>query len=221
MPLAGMTREEVHGRIYANGNTVLMKTEKWMRGEQKMRSYIMSVVCVALLLTVPLVTGAEEDKIDITVGGGLVISPGYNDVLKDAYSHSSVSGGWGWLDMQLGVRFNATPNLSFCPSLDLLLNFVSGSDTYANTIILPSIAVRYMFQKAPSIYLTGEVNYGLPNTGGDRIDADAGGVGFGGAIGYALDTSMNFELGYVNIPVEIGTRDEDFGGVRLKVGASF
>ena len=180
------------------------------------------IVCSALLAALPAVATAQEDATDIILGIGLVISPGYNDVFDDAYSDSSTSGGYGWLDLQFGVRIDTADRLSISPSVDLLVNFVSGSDSYANTIVLPSVSAQYAFEEGSSFFLRGEVNYGIPNMGGDRVDAESGGVGFGGALGYAFDIGIDVELGYVHVPVEINNvLDEDFGGVRIKVRGSF
>ncbi len=180
-----------------------------------------SLLLGVILVGLPVAANAQEkeDKVDVVFGFAFVISPDYHDVLKDAYY--DVAGGYGWLDFQLGARFYINKKLSLTPSIDLLINAVTGDDSFINTIILPSLSVRYSFTELPSIYISGEVNYGIPNTGGDIIDADSDGLGFGAAVGYSLK-NVEFEVGYLTIPVTINNfRDENFGGFRIKMGFAF
>jgi hypothetical protein len=179
-------------------------------------------------------TQSQDDFLQIVGGFGLVISPGYNSTLNDAYSDDyAIEGGYGWLDLMLGIRLNVVRHFSITPGANLLVNFVSGDESFVNTIVLPGVGARYMFKDAPSLYVNGEVNYGFPNTGG-RIESNGGGVGFGGAIGFDFD-GVDISLGYVYIPVEIAEEStspmmwiaseeqttENFGGFILKVMGAF
>ena len=158
----------------------------------------------------------KPESADYVVGFGFVISQGYNDVLKDAYPGGSVSGGYGWMDMQFGVRFNESENWSFTPAVDVLVNFVSGDASFINKVILPSVSARYSFNGVPSFYLGGELNYGIPKTGG-RIDTGSNGLGFGVVAGYAFDWGMEVEMGYLGVPVKVNdSKAENLGGFALR-----
>jgi len=174
--------------------------------------------------TVPPPPTRQKDLADLVLGIGLIISPDYKDVLDDAYHDYSVQGGFGWLDLQLGVRFNVTDKFSLTPGIDLLLNFGSGDVSFTNTIVVPSVSGRYAFLPGPSVYIRGELNLNIPNMGADRIDTETKGIGFGGAFGYAFGNGLELELGYLYVPVEAEwrgrTEDKNFGGVLFKFGAA-
>jgi hypothetical protein len=184
-----------------------------------MQCLLLGVVVFGL----PIAGNAQvEDRVDFVIGLGFVVSSGYKDVLDDSYSDYNINGGYGWLDIELGVRINITEKFSVTPGVDLLINGVSGAESFVNTIILPSVAARYSFMTGSSPYISGEVNYGIPNTGGDRIDAESDGVGFGAGIGYEFDFGLGIEIGYLTIPVTVNNfRDEDFGGFMFKINGSF
>ena len=184
--------------------------------------FLQCILCFAVLMGLShIATAQEEDKTDIVAGFGVIISPDYNDVLDDTYSEYSVSGGYGWIDFQLGVQFKATEQFSITPSVDLLVNFGSGDVSFINTIVVPSISAQYAFKTEPSLYVRGEVNYGIPNIDAD-FDADSDGLGFGGALGYAFGSGVDIELGYLELPVEVNdSSSKNFGGILLKLKGSF
>ena len=185
-----------------------------------------SFVCLASVLMTGLAImarGADatppaaNDPIDFVFGVGLVISPGYNDVLTRSYKNYSTSGGYGWLDLQAGVRLKANPYLSITPGVDWMVNFVAGDVSFMNSIVLPTLSGRLTFMEGASLYIEGEINYGYPSTGSDRFTVESGGVGFGGSVGFAFDAKSSIDLGYRYLPVKVGRATEDFGGVVLRV----
>lgn len=184
----------------------------------KVKSILASVAFTTMLGLAPLFAHAEQKTVQFVTDFGVIISPGYNDVLNDAYHNMSVSGGFGWIDFGLGVRFNATKNLSFSPGIDLLMNYVTGDESYINTLFLPSLDVRLLFQP---VYLRGLVNYGMPNMGSYRLEADSGGAGFGFALGFASESGSGAELGYMTVPVDVDGADKNFGGFFIRYTGAF
>ena len=176
-----------------------------------------AVSALLMLCAAPNIS-AQGEQMQVEVGAGITISPNYGDLLDDVYPGYDFSfGGYGWLDLHVGLRFNATDQLSLTPTLGLLLNYTIADggprdESYLNSIILPSIALRYTFAEVPSLYAGGEVNYGIPNTGSDYYEFDSGGVGFGAFLGYAFDGGWSVEAGYSHVPIEVGTLDENIGG---------
>ena len=182
---------------------------------------------------------AGQKDTQFVVGVGIVISPDYRDLLEAAYPNADLWGGYGWLDLHLGLRFNANENFSITPQLGFLFNLVSidyyyfdyydtwhEEDSYFNTIIVPSISARYAFNKAPSLYLRAEVNYNIPNTGSDAYDFSSGGVGVGGMVGYEFKGGWHLEGGYTYIPVDVewwgGKEDRNIGGgFTVRFGKAF
>ncbi len=182
-----------------------------------------SVLCITVVLVNAVVVAtAQDDSGTEWVGGvGLLIGPGCNDAIEDAYPNHVVSGGYGWLDLELGLRLNATDQFSVTPNIDFLVNFVFGDESFVNMVILPALSARYALGAAPSVYLQGEVNYGIPNTGGDQIETDPGGIGFGATAGYTMKSGVDIELGYLHLPVESNGEDKNFGGALIRVCGTF
>ena len=173
-------------------------------------------------------TASAEDTTDIDLMFGINICPDYNDLLDDAYPDAEISGGYGWLDLGIGLRWKAGDSLSVTPALGLLVNFVVGDESFMNSIILPRIIGRYQFGATPSFYVGAEANYNIPNSGSDRFDFESGGIGFGGVMGYRFEGDWNLEAGYLHIPVDVtpegmsGTvREENMGGVLVRFGKTF
>ena len=203
-----------------------------------MRTRVIQIALAALLMAAPIVAGQESgSSVAIEIGAGADFSSDYNSVLKDIYSDYDLGfGGWGFLDIHLGVRCKLNEQLSVTPTLGVLLNYVivSGGthdDSYLNSILVPSLAARYSFTSTPSAYIGAEVNYNSPNTGSDIYELKSGGVGYGGFLGYAFEGDWNAELGYLYLPVEVAgmnvghydedarvyhPADENFGGVLLR-----
>jgi hypothetical protein len=184
-------------------------------------------VCVVLVaLAVPQAMGAEG-RLKPELGMSLVISPDYNDTLKESYPNSSVSGGYGWLGLHLGLRYQVTEQFLLVPRIGLLFNYVAsvgGGDSFANTIVQPAIAGRLLFTKGSSFYIEGEVSHNTVNTGSDNFDVD-GGVGYAGLLGYQWENGFDIGAGYSVISTDVsnrtGVEDKNFGGVELRFRGTF
>lgn len=166
-------------------------------------------------------------------GAGLVLSPGYRDTLEEAYPNSDIWGGYGWLALSFGMRYEVAPQFEVIPRIGLLVNFVSsvGDDgSFANTIVQPAVGGRYLFNEGDSFFVEGEVSYNAVNTGSDAFDVD-GGIGYAALVGYRWDSGMSVALGYSMLSTDVtykswsgrdgGTGDENFGGVELRFTAAF
>ena len=185
------------------------------------------ITCSVILASLPAIVVAQQDKVDIVTGIGMVIGSGYHDAVVDAYPNVSLDGGYGWLDFQLGAQVNITEQLSITPGVDLWVNFVTGAEEAANTIILPSVALKYSFTEIPSFYVRGALNFNIPNMGLDAMDAD-GGAGFEITGGYVFGFGMDIELGYAYTPVSVNSaggelidEDYDFGGLLFRARYAF
>jgi len=193
---------------------------------------------------VPARQERTESPVKFLASFSIVISPDYRDMLDDAYPEADVTGGYGWLGIDLGAQFKVVDNLTISPTVGLLFNYVSveyeyyyGSsyigketDDYLNYIVLPRIAARYKFISSPiSPYIGAELNYNEPNTGSDRYELESGGLGYGVFIGFSPTENMILEAGYLYVPVEWNYKGYDFpsdknnigGGVLIRVGGAF
>lgn len=179
------------------------------------------LLAIALCGVLPLVSQAEEDAVKFELGVGLVISPDYNDALKDAYSDASVSGGGGWLGFHAGLKLNLGAGFALRPGMDLWLNAVQDpyGDTYANTVLIPNISARYDFTQLPSVFIEAGVNYGVPNTGDDQLEFESAGIGFSGGVGFTFNNDIDVTLSYWHVPSDSPIGEVNLGGVRI--GANF
>lgn len=183
----------------------------------------------ALVMGTPAI--GADNPVGFDVGIGYVLSPGYNDTVNDAYADEDVSGGYGWLDFHAGLPIKVADQFSIRPGLDLLLNGVSSPDddegTYINTIIIPAVKGRFNFTTDASFFVEGGLNYGIPNSGGDRMEFSSGGVGFSLGAGYEFDFDLSLSLSYLYVPVEtevFGEFDlgkENFGGFSILAAYEF
>jgi len=191
-------------------------------------SFIFAIIGAILVLYASSVSHAEEKQTQIYLGAGMVISSDYRSFLNDVYPDADMFGGFGFLEFSAGVRFNASDQLSLTPTLGLLLNYVTVDGThidesYLNSVILPSLALRYRFSDIPSFYAGGELNYGIPHSGSDYYDFDPGGIGYGVLFGYTFVGGWSIETGYRYVPVDIvhyKTKNLG-GGLILRFGKTF
>ncbi len=171
------------------------------------------------------VTEPTPDQFDVVLGFDLVISQDYHDIMEQALSAYQVTGGYGWLGGDFGLRYKLSDQFSVTPSVALWINFLDlGTDIITNTIVLPGISVTYQFQTAPSFYARGELNYNFPNM--DLFPEATGGVGMGATFGYCFDP-LSMELGYLTVPVDVlgdvpfGFDSTNMGGLIFKTSLSF
>lgn len=181
------------------------------------------MVCVVIFLC----SYSQEcmaDKTDLSLGGGIVISPEYDDLLNDVYPDDQMYG--GWLDLNLSIRQEIIKGLTLGPKVDLLADFVFSD--FANLVTLPGLSGRYTFQAVPSVYLQGEIDYAFSHSGTGRFDFESGTVAYGGTVGYAFREELYFEAGYLVIPVDVeldktseARKNTNLGGFLVRLGKSF
>ena len=193
------------------------------------RTQITGMVMMAL---VAVAARGEVGAMKPELGVGLVVSPGYRDTLEQAYPDSEVSGGYGWLELYFGMRYEAAPQFEVIPKIGLLANFVSsvgGDDSFANTIVQPAVGGRYLFSEGDSFFVEGELSYNAVNTGSDSFDVD-GGIGYAALVGYRWEAGFSVAVGYSMISTDVtyedwgadsATGDENFGGVEFRFSGSF
>ena len=183
-----------------------------------MKSVSLVFAIILLFLSQPLSAQIMEEqpkKINIVLGGGMIISPDYHDYLESRFSGSgvTVAGGYGWIGVDAGLQYNVSPNLSIIPEVAFWFNFVDvgSSDLLTNTMIVPGVSARYQFSETPSLFFRGELNLNIPSLDDVFVIEDeyivgtttpSGGIGFGGALGYNFGL-MAMELGYTYLPVDV------------------
>jgi hypothetical protein len=174
-----------------------------------------------------------QDSLKTEVGGRFVISPDYTDVLDAAYPDADISGGYGWLGVDVGLRCRASQSVIITPRVGLLFNYVimvnGGDDDFFNSIIQPALSARYLFSGGSGPFIEGEVTYSSVETGSDAFDVD-GGAGYGGFVGWNWDDRADLSLGYSDIPTDVTythrsraeeTEEVNFGGFEVRVRAAF
>lgn len=194
--------------------------------ERKIMRKFIGAMFVFAVLVVPQASRGE-DMFKPELGFSLVVSPGYNSALKDAYPDADVWGGYGWLGLHAGLRLPVTEQFELIPRIGVLMNYVLDDpygDSYANTIVQPALAGRLLLNEGSSFYIEGELSYNSANTGSDRFDVD-GGIGYAALVGYQWDSGLDLSVGYSVLSTEVtnyaGTSDENFGGVEVRFSYSF
>lgn len=178
-----------------------------------------------LALALPGANG-EENVFKPEFGLNFVISSDYHDTLEETYD--SVTGGYGWMGLQLGLRCKMAEQVQIIPRIGLLFNYVTsvgaGEDNFFNTIVQPALGARLLFTKGSSFYIEGEVSYNNIDMGSDHIDADDG-SGYAGIIGYQSEEGFDFGVGYSVISTDVTTKEgideKNFGGFEIRLKREF
>lgn len=205
-----------------------------------MKTTIISIVAMTMVcgLAAYGVKGDKPDDFDVLIGGGFVISPGYQDYIDDAYSSSlySDSGGDGWLDLYFGVEFRPASQFGIIVGCDLWLNGVDADgglldETYANAIVIPSVYGQLYFTESRMFYINGGINLPMPGTGSDYFEFENNGLGLGANIGVELADLLRIEAGYTYVPITakatsshpvvFDEEDYDFGGAQIRLLLAF
>ncbi len=217
--LSKRARERGYVKCLLQHESLQKEAEQAMRINPK----ISLIVTFVMLFCIAFANDAEAKKLQVDIGTEVVISSDYKDMLEDYYD--DVGGGWGWWGFHLGLRYNVNEQFSVTPTIGVLLNHIEvlgwGDDSYFNSIVVPSIVLRYAFKQAPSLFISGEVNYNFPNSGSDLHEFDSGDIGFGGTLGYVFSGDLSIEAGYTYIPVEVEAESENIGGgIVFRLGTS-
>ncbi len=173
--------------------------------------------------------GAQQSRdgsIALELGAGGLFSPDYRSLLEDVYPDYNLLLGGGWFQLSGGLRYRVNEQLSISPKVDVMLNYVIADggredESYLNYILVPGVNARFSFDKAPSLYVGGELTYNLPHTGSKYYELKSGGLGGGAFLGYVFQGDFFVELGYNYIPVEVGSEKKNLGGVLLRLGKAF
>lgn len=200
-----------------------------------MKMTIKCILAVAVLVGVAArgQTG-KDDNVDLLVGGGFIVSPGYSDFIDDAYkSPNSTSDGEGWLDLYVGVEIRPAKQFGVLLGCDMLINGVDVSgggpldENYANIIMVPSVYGQLYFTETRTFYINGGVTLPLPDTGSDKFEFKNNGLGLGANVGVEIADLLRIEGGYSYIPVTVKgdgssfKKDYDFGGLQIRVLLAF
>lgn len=195
----------------------------------------LSRICVAVLMLCVALVGikvkaAEEPAVKpvtADVGIHFIVSPGYSSFLDDYYEDYDLSGGYGWLGLQVGMPIRVGNYVEIRPNLSGVFNMVtvqggSKDEDYANYIIIPAVSAKALMPgKSVRFFIGCEANYNIPSTTSDEVDVSAGGIGGGVFAGVEFQSHGRVELGYEYLPVETSIGDYDFGGVMLRAGYIF
>ena len=184
------------------------------------------------------VSESAVDTFDLLLGGGFVISSGYQDYIDDVYDNSgySDSGGYGWLALYVGGEFRPDPQFGIIGGCDLWLNGVDVTggpldENYANIILIPSVYGQFYFTESRTVYINGGLNLPLPVTGSDYFEFENNGIGLGANIGVELAETFRIEAGYTHVPVKAkatasnpvlsGEEEYNFGGLQIRMLLAF
>jgi len=182
----------------------------------------------------------KRDKFDFIIGVGLVAAPEYGDYLDDVYGplYSGLDDYEGWVDLYLGFEYRPVSRFGIIVGGDLWINGgvdASGGpfdESYANTIIIPSIYGQLYLTKSGWLYVNAGVNFPIPDTGSKYFEFNSDGTGFGVNIGVEIADILRIEAGYVSVPVNVEAtsknlptpafdKDYDFGGAQVRVLLAF
>lgn len=205
-----------------------------------MKTAIRSIIAVTMICGWAAygADGDKPDDFDVLIGGGFIISSGYQDFIEDAYNpyNYSDSGGDGWLDLYFGVEFRPAPQFGIIAGCDLWLNGVDADgglldETYANAIVIPSVYGQLYLTESRMFYINGGINLPLPGTGSDYFEFENNGLGLGANIGVELADLLRIEAGYTYVPITAkttsnypgpaGEKDYNFGGPQIRLLLAF
>ena len=211
-----------------------------------MDNKLMKVTIAAMMITAlchgqgteEAIKEANTDTVDCIIGGGFVISQGYQDYIDDVYESNgySDSGGNGWLDLYVGVEIRPEAQFGVLLGCDVLINGVDVDggpldETYANVIIVPSVYGQLYFTESRMFYINGGISLPLPATGSDYFDFENDGLGLGANIGVELAETFRIEEGYTYLPITAeatssnpvlaGEADYNFGGPQIRLLLAF
>ena len=187
-----------------------------------MRKFTIMVFIIVFLCVFSRESMAGKNT--LSLGGGIVFSPEYSDLLNDTYPDDNMYG--GWFNVNLLLQREIIKGVTLGPKIDLLTDFVFGD--FVNLIILSGVAGRLTLQSAPSVYLQVEMDYGYSHSGSSRFDFESETFAFGGTIGCIFNKGWQVEVGYLEIPVDAKLqknsevrKNVNLGGVLLRIGKSF
>lgn len=185
-----------------------------------------SVTTAVAMLVVAAGVAMAADSASPVLGLQITYSSDMKDIDQAiAYEQGAVDteGGGGWIGPYLGVTVPVADALAVEPRVAALFNAVTdGEETSLNTLIVPAVVLKGMIAVGTdvSIVLGGGLNYGVPNIDSE-FDVSNNGVGLEAFLGCLITQRLVFELGYANVPAEVGAEEVDIGGGTFRVGWSF
>jgi hypothetical protein len=185
----------------------------------------------------PVMPVASESASGVGFGinTGMLISPGYQDLLNDMYDSVDTTGGAPWVGFGIGINIHPNRYISIAADVELLMAFVSEtsssgdtSNFYANVMLVPSVSVRHTVTRPTSFFYGLEINRCVPTTSDSDFVWENAGTGVGFVAGLAFPDQMYLELNLSSMPIEVSLADfpmahEEYnlGGVQIKFRKSF
>ena len=204
-----------------------------------MNHKLLQVAAVAMLAVSICHAEEKEDRFDFTIGGGFVVSSGYQDYIDDVYTANGYedSTAYGWVDLYAGIEYRPFSQFGILAGCDLWVNGLEATggtldeSIYINTIIIPSLYGQLYLTKSRLFYVNAGINFPIPNTESDFFDFESSSIGWGANVGVELFDFLRIEGGYSSVPVTVKStasasaffeeEDYDFGGPQLRLLLAF
>jgi hypothetical protein len=192
-------------------------------------------LCVAGLLAFSPITSAQEapaKKSYIDVGAGIIFGSNYRDALKENNPDWTLSGGSGWVYVDVGFLTKVGDRLYIGPRVGLAALFIeyesvfhySGVNSKKVTfVVLPGVTAKFdLTPKMSTPFVAGDLSLVSASSDIDEPKLGSGGIAMGGTVGYSINHRIEFALTYRYIPVKMNDdKTSNFGGIGFIARTAF
>jgi hypothetical protein len=192
----------------------------------------------------PLITSAQETVKKaasknktiknnyIDVGVGIVFGSAYKDALQADNTDWTITGGSGWVYVDLGYVTKVAPRMYLGPRVGMLASFIEYKSIFnyselnskqATIIILPGITGKYfLMPKLSTAFVEGDLSLVTASSDLELPKLSSGGIAFGGTVGYTFNQRIELALTYRYVPVKVDDDEtKNFGGVGFVIRTAF
>jgi hypothetical protein len=200
-------------------------------------------LCIAALLMLSSIASAQEaGKNTATktiknnyfdLGFGVVFGSAYKDALEKDHPDWDISGGAGWVYVDLGFVTKVAPRVYLGPRIGMLATFVNFGNSYglpssldskqATIIILPGVTAKYdLSPKLSTPFVAADLSLVSASSDLDVPKLSSGGIAMGGTLGYSFNHKVELALTYRYIPVKVNDDEtKNFGGIGFIIRTAF
>jgi hypothetical protein len=168
----------------------------------------------------------------IDVGFGVIFSSTYKDALEEANPDWELSGGGGWVYVDLGFVTRVAPRLYVGPRVGMMATFIEYESVFAysdlnskeaTVIILPGVTVKYdLMPKVTTPFIEADLSLVSASSDLEAPELSSGGIAFGGTVGYTFSHRVEAGLTYRYVPVKVNDDEtKNFGGIGFVLRAAF
>jgi hypothetical protein len=207
---------------------------------------LMVSVClgIAALLMLSSIAPAQEAGTSTTaktrtiknnyfdVGIGVNFGSAYKDALTEDHADWDISGGGGWVYVDVGFVTKVAPRAYLGPRVGMLATFIEYQSIFAYSdlnskqatiVILPGVTGKYdLTPKVSTPFIEADLSLVSTTSDLELPKLSSGGLAFGGTVGYSFSHKIEVAIAYRYVPVKVNDDEtKNFGGVGLIVRTAF